>query len=120
MVSTADRADVDKLFARISAVSVVAELDDNFAVVEYDEQGSLLSPHGENRQVEVRTSSYNVKTVVSNSLKFDAWSNPLLICMEKSRMHSRDSVTLSYVPSRRRDWHVERIGDVLKRIRRIH
>ena len=48
MIATADRAEVDKLFASISAVSVVAELDDNFPVVQYDEQGSLLSPHGEN------------------------------------------------------------------------
>ena len=71
MVATADRAEVNKLLARISAVSEDAELD-NFPVIEYDEQGSLLSPQGENRQVEVRTSSYNVKTVVSNSLKFDA------------------------------------------------
>jgi len=51
LVSTADRAEVDKLFARISAVSEVAELD-NFSVVEYDEQGSQLSPQGENREVE--------------------------------------------------------------------
>jgi len=58
LVATADRAEVDKLFASISAVSVIAELDDNFPVVQYDEQGSLLSPYGENRQVEVRTSSY--------------------------------------------------------------
>ena len=77
LVATADRAEVDKLFASISAVSVVAELDDNFPVVQYDEQGSLLSPHGENRQVEVRTSSYNVKTVVSNLLKFDACYGPI-------------------------------------------
>jgi len=43
LVATADRAEVDKLFVRISAVSEVAELDDNFAVVEHDEQGSLLT-----------------------------------------------------------------------------
>jgi len=53
IVATADRAEVDKLFARISAVSEVAELY-NFPVVEYDEQGSLLSPHAENREVEHR------------------------------------------------------------------
>ena len=56
LVSTADSAEVDKLFARISAVSEVAELD-NFPVVEYDEQGSQLSPQGENRQVERRHST---------------------------------------------------------------
>jgi len=53
LVSTADSAEVDKLFARISAVSEVAELD-NFPVVEYDEQESLLSPQHENREVEHR------------------------------------------------------------------
>jgi len=47
MVSTADRAEVDKLFVCIIAVSEDAELD-NFPVIEYDEQGSLLSPQGEN------------------------------------------------------------------------
>jgi len=49
MVSTADRAEVDKLFVCIIAVSEDAELD-NFPVIEYDEQGSLLSPQGENRE----------------------------------------------------------------------
>ena len=53
MVSTADRAEVDKLFVHIIAVSEDAELD-NFPVIEYDEQGSLLSPQGENREVEDR------------------------------------------------------------------
>ena len=71
LVATADRAEVDKLFARISAVSEVAELY-NFPVVKYDEQGYLLSPHAENREVEHRHT-----TVVSNLLKFDACYGPI-------------------------------------------
>jgi len=101
IVSTADRAEVDKLFASISAVSVVAELDDNFPVVQYDERGSLLSPHGENREVKHRhtTLKLSCPTRWNSTL---AIVESIIICMEKSRMHSRDSVTLScaFTPKR--------------------
>jgi len=40
LVATADCAEVNKLFARISAVSEVAELDNNFPVVEYDAEST--------------------------------------------------------------------------------
>jgi len=40
LVASADCAEVNKLFARISAVSEVAELDDNFPVVEYDAEST--------------------------------------------------------------------------------
>ena len=101
MVSTADRAEVDKLFVRIIAVSEDAELD-NFPVIEYDEQGSLRSPQGENREVEHRHTTlklscptrWNSTLAMVESIVDAAWRSPE--CTQETR--SRLAVS-----SRRRD-----------------